>query len=354
MEPITLDAPASTTWRRARETVKRLLRRYDEQVEACLGGGSVLAARWGHRHSNDIDIRAFGRDDLADLTRQNQYNLIEALGGIPLRAEAQLIACLLGDGKLDVSATHEPMDGSHREEIVDGQAEKVLTTAQILYRKLDRGTDALVRDAFDLAVAAKMELGELAKAWNAFPKTQQEAIISALESTARRNADGYHAQIDDVPERFEIPPDELNARAILALHGATYTQVGIRITDSRTIIDRKTRAEELAPEVHETTDVRRVLRHTGVGVYIADIGEVEEANLVHMARLMQDDAATGVVYDTADENRVQRLISAPHKYWSGKHTYRSPEEAGRSREHANAGQTTRIRVDAPDDPDPDL
>ena len=124
MERLTLNEPASSTWRRAKETVIRLLRRYDEQVEACLGGGTVLAARWGHRKSEDIDVRAFGREDLADLTRQNEYNLIEALGGIELKVEAQLIACLLGDGKLDLSATHEPTDGSHREEIVDGKAER--------------------------------------------------------------------------------------------------------------------------------------------------------------------------------------------------------------------------------------
>ena len=61
--------------------------------------------------------------------------------------------------------------------------------------------------------------------------------------------------------------------------------------------------------------MHRVLKHTAAGIYIASLGDVEEVNLVQMARLMQDDGATGVVYDTTDEDRVQRLISAPHKYW---------------------------------------
>ena len=118
-----------------------------------------------------------------------------------------------------------------------------------------------------------------------------------------------------MPRRFEIPADQLNARAIAALEGATYTRVGISITAESTIVHRETRARELDPEIHETSDVRRVLRHTGAGLYIASLGEVEEPNLVYMAKLMQDDGAAGVVFDTADENRVQRLISAPHKYW---------------------------------------
>ena len=206
MELLSLSEPASTTWRQAKPTVNELLRRHDEHVQACLGGGTVLAARLGHRHSFDIDVRAFGREDVADLTRQNRYNLIAALGGSRLVEESQLIACMLGDGKLDVSATHEPMDGSHRNAMVDGQPETVLTTAQILFGKLDRGTDALPRDAFDLATAAETDPGELAKAWNAFSKSDQEAIIAALDSTARRNADAYEDAIDGVPERFAIPP----------------------------------------------------------------------------------------------------------------------------------------------------
>ena len=313
MELLTLSEPASTTWRLAREPVKRLLRRYDELVEACLGGGSVLAARWKHRHSNDINVRAFNRNDLADLTRQNEYNLIETLGGSPLREQPQLISCTLGGGKLDLSAIREPMDGSHEDAIVDGQREKVLTTAQVLYGKLDRGTDALVRDAFDLTVAAETEPGELAKAWNAFSKAEQDAIVHALESTAKRNADAYEDTLTDVPARFKTPPNELNAKAIAALQGATYTQVELRTADGRTIIRRKTTAAPLEPEVHNTTDVHRVLKHTGTGLYIASLGHVEEVNLVYMAQLMREAGATGTVYDTADENRVQQLISAPHK-----------------------------------------
>ena len=172
-----------------------------------------------------------------------------------------------------------------------------------------------MRDAFDIATAAKTDLGELAKAWNTFPRTEQKAIVSALESTAKSNAKDYRTKIDGVPRRFEIPADQLNARAIEALEGATYTQVGISITAEGTIVHRETKARELNPEIHETSDVRRVLRHTGAGLYIASLGEAEEPNLVSMAKMMQDDGAVGVVFDTTDENRVQRLISAPHKYW---------------------------------------
>lgn len=221
---------------------------------------------------------------------------------------------MLGKGKLDISAARQPLDGSHHEAIVDGQPGKVFTTAQILYGKLDRGTDALPRDALDFATSAETDPGELAEAWNLFTRTRQEAIIRALESTAQRNAAAFATEIDGVPPRFQLPPGELNTRAIAALDNATYTRVVIETSTERTIIHRETRAGQLEPEIHETTDVSRVLKFTGIGEYVANLGDVEVVNLVYMAGLIHDARAAGVVYDTTDADRVQRLISAPDKY----------------------------------------
>ena len=278
----------------------------------------AAAASWrpdgGTGRASTSIVTAFGREDLVDLVRQNEHNLIAALGGFPLAEEPGLVACFLGDGKLDINAAKGPMDGSHRDAIVDGQREKVLTTAQVLYGKICRGTEALTRDAFDLATAAETEPGELAKAWNLFPRQQQEARLGALRSTVKRNARAYGDVLQGVSGRYELPPKELNARAIAALEAATYTRVEIRLEDDRTIMHRETRAGPLEPEIYDTTDVRDLLKHTGLGPYISNLGDVEEVNLVDMADVMRAYNASGVVYDTTDEARVRRLISAPHKY----------------------------------------
>ena len=56
-------------------------------------------------------------------------------------------------------------------------------------------------------------------------------------------------------------------------------------------------------------------RHTGLSPNIANLGgDVEEVNLVYVAGLMQCHGAEGVLDDTTDEDRVQRLIAAPHEY----------------------------------------
>ncbi len=266
----------------------------------------------------DIDVTVFGREDLADLTRQNEHNLIAALGGVRVAEEPEVITCLLAGGKLDINTARGPMDGSHRDAIVDGRPEKALATAQVLWGKLRRGIDALPRDAFDFATAAETDPGELAKAWNLLPRHEQETTVSALRSTVKRNAGAYGEVLQGVAERFAVPPKELNTRAIAALEAATYTRVEIRLGHGCTLMRRETRAGPLEPEVYDTIDMREFLKHTGVGSYISNLGDVEEVNLVYMAELMQASSATGLVYDTTDEARVRRLIAAPRKYSAGR------------------------------------
>lgn len=46
-----------------------------------LGGGSVLAARWRHRESTDIDILLPDRDNVADAGKGGPLDLAAATGG---------------------------------------------------------------------------------------------------------------------------------------------------------------------------------------------------------------------------------------------------------------------------------
>ena len=54
---LTLTEPASSLWRAIRGPLAALRQRYEEKPERWqMGGGSVLAARWKHRRSTDIDL----------------------------------------------------------------------------------------------------------------------------------------------------------------------------------------------------------------------------------------------------------------------------------------------------------
>ena len=68
-EKLTLPEPARGLWKRIRATIHELgNRRPDVHIEPHIGGGMVLAARWHHRASTDIDITLPGDASLGDLT----------------------------------------------------------------------------------------------------------------------------------------------------------------------------------------------------------------------------------------------------------------------------------------------
>lgn len=54
---LALPPPAETLWQAVSETVREELRSMgDRQTQYAIGGGSILAARWKHRDSYDIDL----------------------------------------------------------------------------------------------------------------------------------------------------------------------------------------------------------------------------------------------------------------------------------------------------------
>lgn len=57
MDALKLPAPADSLWRRAAKALHDLLKLVPDDRETYrMGGGTVLAARWGHRKSTDIDL----------------------------------------------------------------------------------------------------------------------------------------------------------------------------------------------------------------------------------------------------------------------------------------------------------
>ena len=53
-----------------------------------MGGGTVLAAQWGHRLSVDIDVWPPGRKTFINLLQHNERNVVGWLGGEPGEPES--------------------------------------------------------------------------------------------------------------------------------------------------------------------------------------------------------------------------------------------------------------------------
>ena len=128
------------------------------------GGGTMLAARWKHRESTDIDILAARGSGLRSTLEGNQANWFaaacEAAGGLEIEylPATATITVSFPEGQWDLSELDPPLPGMEALAEVDGTPIQALSNSQILAGKLlHRAFEAVPRDLFDLAVAATLD-----------------------------------------------------------------------------------------------------------------------------------------------------------------------------------------------------
>ena len=86
MENLTLPEPAASLWAAKRSIVHAIPpEMFGRNIPPHLGGGTILAARWKHRISTDIDVLFPGRNTLIDLVQDNDRNIVSQLGGLSIR-----------------------------------------------------------------------------------------------------------------------------------------------------------------------------------------------------------------------------------------------------------------------------
>ena len=180
-ETLTLPEPARTLWKRIADTIQTELRAAGEPR---LGGGTLLAARWKHRTSVDIDLtieKETARIDRIDrLTRGNE-NLHHALS----RLHAERVFAVNKDhvtvtfdiSELDITVLKSQPRHGERRAVVEGQEWTVLSSTQVLGGKLSRADELLHRDAYDIRHAALVAPADLAKAVNRLSARETEQII---------------------------------------------------------------------------------------------------------------------------------------------------------------------------------
>lgn len=142
-----------------------------------LGGGTIVAARLGHRRSTDVDLLITGSAAL-DRWNQNDRETAEmhAITGretaewrfrkamnerngrtrVDTRAGLATVAFDYG-GKLEMFVSAPMIPTGDNEAEIDGRRERVLSNAQILAGKLERAERMPCRDAFDLIVLGRTD-----------------------------------------------------------------------------------------------------------------------------------------------------------------------------------------------------
>ena len=170
----------------ARQTIGKYL---GGEHHLCLGGGTALAARWGHRHSTDVDLfvtpGAFkGLFENRDAFRRELYAMVAEPASIHVNEGFAKI--LVGKAGQEISIdTSEPRtDDPRSDDTVRGTNIPLETNGEILAKKIRYrmlgNAEIVPRDLYDIAVSRRLDPGALKTALEGIDTPQLEDINNEL------------------------------------------------------------------------------------------------------------------------------------------------------------------------------
>ncbi len=235
-ERLQLPEPAGALWSRIREPLKRALASRRAPLELKLGGGTVLAARWRHRRSHDIDVVVPEETNLwtyGAALEEAMAALGAARYGYSPRHNQYRAAFTEGCTKqtIEIWPNDPEPGGAERTADVDGGSEIVLATAQILKGKLERGEDALARDVIDVITAERLDPAGLEVAVNAITPPYARLVSAVWDRAKTTIARRAEAEFGDAV----ADPATLGPKAGEALLSRMYARIAIAVEDGRVV-----------------------------------------------------------------------------------------------------------------------
>ena len=199
MEQLALPEPAASLWPRVWPILADLAGRWPNiQNLFSIGGGTILASRWGHRKSQDIDVLArqgSGLRRALETTYANDFAaLCERAGAsqIEFLPFTTTVTVSFPEGDWDLSELDPLLPGQESLAEVNGTEIQTLSNSQILAGKLiHRGFQGLARDVFDLAVSLNLDETAFEQAASLCPPADTELLIQeirGMSGTYRRTA----------------------------------------------------------------------------------------------------------------------------------------------------------------------
>ena len=234
-ETLTLSEPAATLWRGVRKMLADL--RGTDGVapgDWQIGGSSILAARWRHRRSTDIELSTSGATEQEKLPKNVRNGLAEwpsNIGKTRHRRNGSVVEITFGStGRLLVRTTRPAPRLGHTTAIVDGEPFETLSTTQILAGKLlGRNAVPPAEDLYDIAAAGEHDPGSLAQAVNMLSPEAQGGIRRGWRTRRDRITTEAAERLQpfgaDTP--LAIPTAELVDRAARAVENAGYRQIKV-------------------------------------------------------------------------------------------------------------------------------
>ena len=305
MENLTLPEPAAGLWAAKRSIVHAIPpEMFGRSIPPHLGGGTILAARWKHRISTDIDVLLPGRNTLIDLLQDNDRNIINQLGGTPEAVAGGPVKIAFENGFLDISTFRPDPPCGHAIATVDGQLEKVLSSHQILCGKLRRVDQLLVRDVFDVLTAADEDPAALAAAAGMVSKQRAAAIESAWRNAAGMLADNFH---DSIRGSRRDAGTGLGPEAAAAFQVHRYTRLEIDLHSDTLSIRKTIGAGPLEPETYAARNARRALVESGVATHLNNNGPVTAPQVLAAIRTAVNAGSERTILDSASRSSIDMI-----------------------------------------------
>ena len=305
MENLTLPEPAASLWAAKRGVVHAIPpEMFGRIIPPHLGGGTILAARWKHRISTDIDVLLPGRNTLIDLLQDNDRNIVNQLGGTPDAVGGGRVKIAFEHGFLDISTFRPDPPYGHAVATVDGQPETVLSSHQILRGKLERVDQILVRDVFDVLTAADEEPAALAAAAGMVSKQRAAAIENAWRNAAGMLADNFR---DSIRSSRHTTGAGLGPETAAAFKAHRYTRLEIDLRNDTLSIRKTIGAGPLDPETYAARDAGRALVQSGVATHLNNNGPVTAPQVLGAIRAAADAGGERTILDSASRSSIDMI-----------------------------------------------
>lgn len=228
-----LPEPARSLWRRVAAPLRAEMNTLDRFEPWKIGGGTTLAARWNHRKSTDIDLKVAPNAGLILLRSKYGGTLektMEQLGATRIRHQDRQISIHFDEGKIDIAQGRCVPATGHTVESMDGHAEIVLSTPQILHGKLHgRSLRSPVRDLYDFAVTNELEPEALEIAVNTLHDGQFTETMHNWLAERLNYQEDARSEITAADDRWSPIMADPAAEAVRAIGDRRYKTVTLEI-----------------------------------------------------------------------------------------------------------------------------
>lgn len=276
MERLTLPLPSRGIWLRVRSLLGMALERLGPEAGPWkIGGGTVLAARWSHRESVDLDLTVNAGAAIPALSAgpDNEFETeIGRRGGYAITFDRDRCTVQFSTGKLDLCALDPTPREGHGEALVDGEPAVVLNNAQILCGKLQRASRSPVRDVFDVVAAGKRDPHALAIAANTRSARDAGAIAAAWRTSNPVFAHNAPLDLKGVGPEFAGELPRLGPAAAAALCGARYERVRMYTAEKVGFVETRTRNGVERKFMVEPARIDEAFEANGLNHYLPQIG----------------------------------------------------------------------------------